>query len=62
MSVNRADDVDGKKHQRIRNRAGRKPAEVIVLPTRRRYTGATGASIGDVPEREAFDRGSRVIK
>jgi hypothetical protein len=38
----------------------RRTPEAVAM--RRRYTGATGATIGDVPEREAFDRGARVVK
>jgi len=53
---------DKRKPRVPQSRAGRRQAPSPVVIVRRRYTGAAGASIGDVPERQAFDRGSRVTK
>jgi hypothetical protein len=48
--------------RRPRHGTRRGPAPEVIIRPRRHYTGATGASIGDLPERAEFDRGSRVIK
>jgi hypothetical protein len=60
MTVKQADE---QKRQVVpSSRAGKRQAPSPVIVLRRRYTGQTGASVGDIPERAAFDRGSRVTK
>lgn len=53
--------------KRAKRQSGSGPVTVdqageIVVQSRRRYEAATGASIGDRPERASTDRGSLVIK
>jgi hypothetical protein len=62
MTAKDVEDRDTKHNRIAKSRAGRRQAPSPVVIVRRRYTGAAGASIGDLPDREAFDRGSRVTK
>jgi len=56
----RQEDKDENRKRKVQGTMrNRKP---IVIEPRRQYRGAEGASIGDVPERAAFDRGARVTK